>query len=310
MPYALSHVVWFAVVAMHLLGCATVFPQTDDLKMIHTTYRQEFISAALPDAKSISPDTQKPAGLRQGSFAQTLAAIADYRRQYPDATQELSHLAVLEGMIYLQSRQFGLARLAVNNVTEAGRKLSTSSSAPRDSLFAEVFQDLVDGWEVIARHETGTPNINDNARENGDKLAAAADAITGKLCAVKKAGRLRSVEGDQGASYVATTGAIFYFWADHTASYRCNVPPKDQAVCTAFVHPATYLDRGRNLIWTFLPLHVQQALQAGTLADTNAGVEGELRFVEYYRAIQQGIEKRAAKYPEFPASPSQDSCIE
>jgi hypothetical protein len=294
------------MISKGLMGCG-VFPKTTALSTLHDTYRREFIQAELPEAKSVSLEAKEPQGLQAGSFQETLAAIADYRRKYPDATKELSHLTVLEGMIYLQSRQFGLARLAAKDVEAAGKNLSASESAPRDSLFAAVFASLVDGWEVIARHETGTPNINDKPKEYGEILAQAADRMQQKLCEVKNAGRLRVVEGDQGASYIATTAAIFYFWVDHTAAFRCEVH-KEEAVCTGLYKPAVYLDRGRDLLWTFLPTPVQIALQEDTVARKNAKIEGVVRFGEHHRALKQGIEKRSETFPAFPASLYQDPC--
>ncbi len=292
--------------ALLLSGCL-LFAKTADLRTVHDTYRQEFISAKLPDSQALTKDTPTAETLQPGTFDQTLAAIADYRRKYPTATKELSHLTVLEGMIYLQSRQIGMAKLLTNDVSAAGTELSSASSAPRDSLFATTFRYLVDGWDVIARGDTG---------QNRQTFEAAANGIKTALCDIKRDGALDKVNGDQGASYIATTGAIFLIWADHAASFECNVRRKPD-ICKEYYWPATYLDDGRDLIKTFLPQHVQAFVDSGESADQKGQVGGALRFVDYYRVLQKKIEERAQKVPTdqgataeaFTPSKFKDACM-
>jgi len=290
-------------------GCTLIFPKTADLKAIHDTYRTEFTNAHLPTAEELR-GTQ-PKGLDAGDFKQTLAAIADYRRRYPEMTKELNHVKILEGMIYLQTKQLGMAKLLAKDVQLAGGQLSSSQSAPRDSLFAETFGDLLNGWKTINDLET-----QDGARTTSSTLVIAAENITKKLCKIKAANKLKIVQGDQGATYLATTAAIFYIWADHRAQYLCIVE-QDAKVCDQDYYPATHLDKGRNLIWEFMTPTGRRLAEERSRTTKGERVQGTPRFTEYYLLLEAKISDRAMKAQEanrqgdfFAATGRADPCIE
>ncbi len=280
-------VVLILVLLLSACGCTLIFPKTADLNAVHDTYRMEFTNVRLPAAKELQGD--QPKGLDAGDFKQTLAAIADYRRKYPDMTKELNHLKILEGMIYLQTKQLGMAKLLAKDVQLAGGQLSSSQSTPRDSLFAETFGDLLNGWRTINEFETlDTPTTNSST------LVTAAENIQNKLCRIKAANNLKIVQGDQGATYLATTAAIFYLWADHHAQFLCIVE-QDHNVCDQDYYPATYLDNGRDLVWAFMTPTGRQLTEEESTPTQGQRVQGTPRFTEYYLLLKAKISDRAKK---------------
>lgn len=282
-----SLIILILVLSLSPSGCTLIFPKTADLNAIHDTYRTEFTNARLPTAKELQ-GTQ-PTGLDAGDFKQTLAAIADYRRKYPGMTKELNHLKILEGMIYLQTKQLGMAKLLAKEVQLAGGQLSSSQSAPRDSLFAETFGDLLNGWKTINDLET-----QDAPRSTSSTLVMAAENITKNLCEIKAANNLKIVQGDQGATYLATTAAIFYLWADHRAQYLCLVE-QETTVCDRDYYPATHLDKGRDLVWEFMTPTGRQLAKERSRTTKGERVQGTPRFTEYYLLLEVKISDRAKK---------------
>jgi len=275
------------VLSISASGCTLIFPKTANLNAIHDTYRIEFTNARLPTAKELQGN--QPKGLDAGDFKQTLAAIADYRRKYPDMTKELNHLKILEGMIYLQTKQLGMAKLLAKDVQLAGGQLSSSHSTPRDSLLAETFGDLLNGWKTISEFETlDAPTLTFST------LVTAAENIQKKLCRIKAANNLKIVQGDQGATYLATTAAIFYLWADHRAQFLCIVEQNDD-VCNQDYYPATYLDKGRDLVWEFMPPTGRQLANERSRTTKGERVQGTPRFTEYLLLLEAKISDRAEK---------------
>ena len=297
------------VFSLSASGCTLIFPRTTDLKAIHDTYRTEFTNARLPAAKELQGN--QPKNLSAGDFKQTLAAIADYRRKYSGKTKELNHLKILEGMIYLQTRQLGMAKLLAIDVQLAGGQLSASQTAPRDSLFAETFDDLLNGWKLINDMET-----QDSSTMTTSTLVTAAENIAKKLCTVKTANRLKTVQGDQGANYLATTAAIFYLWADHRSQFLCLVE-QNLKVCNGEYYPATHLDRGRDLIWEFMTPTARQLVEERGRTTKGEKVQGIPRFTEYYLLLEAKISDRAKKAREanrreniFAATDRSGTCVE
>lgn len=288
----------FVILFLVLAGC-TVFPRTDDLKEVHAVYRKEFTAAKLP---TNTPGTRSEARiLNSDSFNETFAAIADYRRNNPDALKQLNHLTVLEGMIYLQTGQFGMAELASNDVKKAGENLTDSGSAPRDALFAKSYAAMLEGWkEIRSMKIAGSPTASSLDAEI-KTLATAAGRITNNLCSDKD--RLKVVEGDQGASYIATTGAIFYYWADFSVSDGCNneVFNKTDRQCSEYHKNAVYLANARDLIRPFLPQAVQQNIGKFELSQVMINPEnkeelgGGIRYLDYYLRIVKKIQSRVNK---------------
>lgn len=186
-------------------GCA-VTPKTAALRHIHQTYQEDFAAFNLP-APGTMPAPLSPTNAP--AFARTLQAIHDYRLRYPGDSQELAHLKVLEGMIYLQSGRVGLAQAVAGDVRAAGAKLgSATGRTVRDQLLARNFDALAKGWSEI--REWGDHNSATVAEWK--VLEQAADALRADLSALADR-QPADPEADQGALYLANTAAIFYVWA-------------------------------------------------------------------------------------------------
>jgi hypothetical protein len=237
------------IMSVALSGCLVIFPKTEDLRTVHKTYREEFHSAV--DLRAmISADETAGRDETRGSFEKTLAAIADYRRKYPDAEKQKAHLDVLQGMIYLQTGQFGLATLMTEKVAAAGTVLTGDGIIPRDALFAKLFKTLIAGWKYPLEHSVARGRVatlekrkSDCANETGREaceakidaqiaqakrnfierrwetalpvLTGAGNSIKDKLCHERASNTLRLAEGDQGASYLAASGGMFFEWRDN-----------------------------------------------------------------------------------------------
>jgi hypothetical protein len=184
-----------------LVGCRFLTPQTWQLEQIHQTYTAEWSKAELPAAAA-----QPSATVSGADYRNTLTAIRNYRAAHPDDPRVLAHLTVLEGMIYLQSGQPGMARLIAPDVKAAIPELESSAGvATRDYLFARCFPDLVNGWEAVVT-PVGDPAVYENA----------ANGIVSVLEEIRPEQRA-AAEVDSGGAYVATSAAVFHLWA-HAAS--------------------------------------------------------------------------------------------
>ena len=300
-----THALALSLAGIGLSGCFVLFEKTADLKAVHTTYRDEFVDSRLvSDASEVGEKSV----LTYQTFDKTLAAIADYRRRHPDATKEQNHLTVLEGMIYLQSGQYGLAELAKEDVQEAGGQLAGNATAPRDALFAATYGELITGWKAIAEQKSV---LTKNAMEEANRLREAAKRIQAQLCDESSSNRLRLVQGDQGATYLAATGSVFLLWSDYYAKNFCASPrgdlnSEDEDLCLQNARAADLIS-ARNLTWTFLPTHLQAVARRQALTQLNdesrpeeekkpaidsAIRSGSLRYLDVLEDIEQRGEGR------------------
>jgi hypothetical protein len=210
-----------------LTACSSVLPRTVDLQTVHETYRRELADLAFPEPHS-NPDQIGVAEAAKATrpFRQTLSAIEDYRRRYPEAKTELAHLQVLEGMTYVQSEQFGLAKAVETEVREPRALLDAAASmTPRDALFAESYSALLRGWQI-----TCEPSAEIAGQvEQSNILSAQADHIVAALCQAEANGRLAQARGDQGAMYLAMAAAVFDVAADWRPANQCI--PQYEAIC-------------------------------------------------------------------------------
>jgi hypothetical protein len=128
----------------------------------------------------------------------TLTAISSFRSEYPNRTNAIKHVSVLEAMVYLQSGQYGLARLAAKNAREMPGDLSTHKDGLiRDQLFLLALTDegglgLIDAWELI--ESTTAPSFEKTPRFKrlGDNLSSLAE---------------------ESKAYVAAVAVLCYQWA-------------------------------------------------------------------------------------------------
>ena len=250
------------VLLIPLSGCALLFPRTNALKSVHQTYREEFARWVVP-----APDQPPPSAAGQPPFVATLQAIRDFRVRYGGDSAEEAHLTVLEGMIYLQTGRIGMARLIAPDVRKQIPRLQSGSGLDvRDELFAESFDDLIQGWgEINDRFD------NDDATfTEWQKLSSAARSIDDRLAQKLQAGRLAAADADEGAVYLATTAGIFYDWAYATE--------KIEDPAAANTNKLAWFSQSRDLIGKFLSETEKKAA-----ADPSAPpAPGRIRYVEWY----------------------------
>ena len=249
-------------------GCARLTPRTTALREIHQTYRTEFdqyLQLTVP-APALNGDVSG-VGVAPGQapFAATLREIRGYRIRYGETAREASHLTVLEGMIYLQSGQLGLARLLLPDLRRAAENLGQGSGAAvRDQLLARNFEPLLEGWSTL-REPDGT-------RDSARRLAAAAAAIGTQLATLARSSpsRASDPEVDEGAIYLATTGAIFYAWVGKILSFQA----RQDRPC--------WCEKGRALIEPHLS-ESERRLSGGI--DFQSIPAGRIRYLAWYRSL-------------------------
>lgn len=260
-------------------SCAKLTPRTTALREIHQTYRAEFdqylqltVPAPAPDGNVINPP-RTAGGVAGGvageaagpaPFAATLREIRGYRLRYGETSREASHLTVLEGMIYLQTGQLGLARLLLPDLRRAADQLGQGSGAAvRDQLLAQNFDALLAGWSALREPET---------RDSARRLATAAAAIGAQLAILARSGSGRTTEPevDEGAIYLATSGAIFYAWVGKILSLQA---PQDRPC---------WCEKGRALIERHLS-ESERRLSSGI--DFQSIPAGRIRYLAWYRSL-------------------------
>lgn len=259
----------FALLAGLLVtsGCFVSFltPKTAALQLVHDTYRADFMAFNVP-----APAMQAGLASPPAVFSKSLQSIRDYRLKYPSDSQELAHLKVLEGMIYLQSGRFGLAEAVKDDVQTAGARLSSGTGRTvRDRLFAENFPRLIDGWK-----ETTKPN-----NQKWQTFSNVADSLFRSLTN-EPPSKLADPEADQGAIYLANTAAIFDVWAYSLYAVEHGGDPGYNDAATRKM----WFTRGRDLIGRFLT-PAEKSPQAAN--DVSQTMEGRLRYVQWYHWLGQ-----------------------
>jgi hypothetical protein len=255
-----------------LTGCALLSPRTAALQAVHQAYREEFGRAVALPAPSEGPrpvSDQKSGG--DPAFPATLRAIREFKVTYGEDSREAAHLTVLEGMIYLQSGRFGMAKLVADDVAAAQSSLrSGTGQYTRDELLAKTFGYLVLGWQEI--HDF--TDASDSTIAEHAKLAQAADGIKTALDGLGSS-KLAQPEVDEGAIYLATTAAIFYVWS-FALKNQAGLPDARKDI---------WFTKGHELIGRYLSDSERKAavgtLQPGEAQASNAPI-GRLRYVEWY----------------------------
>jgi hypothetical protein len=264
-------------------GCSVLTPKTEALKRVHETYREEFAAAFVPPPPTDGNwRVSAPlGGARDGEplFERTLQAMRSYRQRYGEDSVEAAHLKVLEGMVYLQAGQFGMASLLAPAVQANVDKLASGTGrAARDQLLAKAYPYLVQGWQEIQFDRSQRRLLNagaDPARLQPPapgRFVVAADNLTQLLTSLPP-DKLARPEVDEGAVYLATTAAVFRLWSEFIVN--ANGEPR----------PAV-AQEAANLIGRFLsPSEVAAAAQVSL---DGAGVPlGRLRYVEWYGYLKQ-----------------------
>jgi hypothetical protein len=205
----------------------------------------------------------------------TLRAIRDFKVTYGEDTREAAHLTVLEGMIYLQSGRFGMAKLITEDVKAAQAKLhSGTGHYTRDELLAKSFEYLLQGWQEIYDF---TDNSDDTIAEY-QKLEQAAEGIKAALESLD-ASKIAQAEVDEGAIYLATTGAIFYVWVYKLKS-DAFLPDARKEI---------WFTKGHELIGRYLSETEKKAAAGTTLTDNVSS--GRLRYLAWYGYLLQAAQE-------------------
>ena len=231
--------------ALLLTGCLT--PKTYQLERIHASYATEWATAEVPEPGKMA----RPEGSAHRAFQETLSLIANYKLEYGDESRIAAHLTVLEGMIYLQTGEIGMARLLQPKVAAAAGQLESGTGrATRDQIFATSFKELTEGWDHVLR-ETG----------NAAALERLGEDLIEKLDGMQERAQ---TDADGGGAYVATSAAIFLLWAHSidSESYPLKTVAKKGA----------------------------EALEPWLDPTTLAANEGTNRFVDWYRWLRRAAE--------------------
>lgn len=195
----------YTVLLLMLTVLVTVSCVSGALRSVHDTYLSEFQASLTRQNDGLAADKAlDPSSNNQ--FPVTLTAISSFRSEYPSSTNAIKHVSVLEAMVYLQSGQYGLARLAAKNAQAMPGDLSTyKDGLIRDQLFLSALTDpngqgLIDAWELIA--STGNPGLEKAPlfEKIGDNLATLAK-------------NSKAPANDEGKTYIAAVAAICYQWA-------------------------------------------------------------------------------------------------
>lgn len=255
----LQYFMFFFLIFSLFVGCAYITPKTETLKHVHDTYRQEFIklivSPPSPGIRNIAADA---------SFSGTLAEIRAFKSKYGEDTQEANHLDVLEAMIYLQTNQFGMARLMEQKVKDASSKLQSKTGIyTRDQVFALSFDYLLSGWEEIQKPKPDAQTLRSSAEGINKVLVPDPDKFDPK----------KYSEADDGAIYLATTAAIFYTWV-----YDIELTNK-----------ADLYNAGSNLMGKFLSESEKKV--AEKIDSTGLERNPRLRYIQWYNYLKTEAEK-------------------
>jgi hypothetical protein len=255
-----------------LSGCAVLSPRTTALSTVHQAYREEFgRMVALPPPSEGTPQASDRKTTEDPAFPATLRAIREFKVTYGEDSREAAHLTVLEGMIYLQSGRFGMAKLVAEDVQAAQASLrSGTGQYTRDELLAKTFGYLLQGWQEIRDFR----DDSDSTIAEHQKFEQAADGIKAALDGLDSA-RMADTDVDEGAIYLATTAAIFYVWVFELKN-QAGLPDARKDL---------WFTRGSDLTGRYLS-DTEKKAAAGTLQErgaqtTNASV-GRLRYVEWY----------------------------
>ena len=283
-PFRLFFFAAFLLIAALHSGCVTsaLTPQATELARVHDLYADEFAELAEPTAASTGTAPQPAPG---DAFARSLSAIHDFRLRHPTAAQELAHLKVLEGMIYLQSGRFGLAEAVLPEITAARAQLRSSTGRPtRDALFADNFPHLLAGWKATRGDDNRTWQTFENA---GNAIAASLREVQ-NLPPEQRA----NIEVDEGALYLASTAAVFYTWAAREIAMshdRAQAPEKTRQ----------WYQTARELIGGFLTPAERSATFDEDLSDDPklAPPRGRLRYVDWYHWLNGQIGPAASTPP-------------
>ncbi|MEM9399589.1 MAG: hypothetical protein AAF984_05225 [Verrucomicrobiota bacterium] len=263
---SLVRAIFTLIILGALVSCAVVTPKTNDLYQVHSIYQREFASLMVPaPGSNLKPDPST-------SFNETLVAIRNYKAKYA-GLPEAMHLTVLEAMIYLQSRQFGMASLLQQEVSLAVEHLPSGTGRPvRDRLLARAFPYLLKGWQVIDRGGT------DPLRELAFAVEGIRQVLRQEVGWTENGFNTENTNyffgADDGGIYVATSAAIFNV---HIISLQA-LSPSEPAAKKLFAE-------GAALIGPFLSQSERAA--SSSLQGSSQVRNSRLRYISWYSYLNK-----------------------
>lgn len=252
-------------------GCSVLAPKKNALENVHNTYRNEFTQFMVPAEPGKQANIEVV--VNETAFAKTLQEIREFRLKYGEG-MESSHLHILEGMIYLQSGRFGMAKLVKTDIKMAASQLRSKNEGyyTRDYLLGMSYPYLIDGWQEIYDY-----NDNDDSTiPEYEKLETAAEGIEQQLGNLDQA-KFSKPEVDQGAIYLATTAAIFYTWV-----YALQ---REEGISDS----TNWFARGRDLIGKFLTENERKI--AVDPEKSSVSVSGRLRYLDWYGYLDKRMQQ-------------------
>lgn len=152
-------------------------------------------------------------------FVETLSEIRAFRTQFAaqqgELKQAFAHLVVLEGMVYLQSFEFGNAAAISDDVEKAGGVLTSKTGLqPRDQLLAKAYPHLLVGWRQIHR------DLYLDKMAKRDDLKDSAAGVRNVLKTVPADNSDPHV--DSAGGYLALSAGMFWTWLHELNLRDCN----------------------------------------------------------------------------------------
>jgi hypothetical protein len=254
-------------------ACVVTSPSPEDrarLDDVQRTYDSEFRAAISSQGLNVRAD----------SFPRTLEMIQ--HDQNPN-NQIASYYALLEGLIYLQTGQLGLAQAAAPEITASARQLDADGIAPRNVVLAENYADLVD-----ARIETDELRSleRNSAEQHAQRVAIVSDIEARTARVTKRLCRLGAA--NDGAAFVAAYQATSLLEADNAMSRACVPDVTDAEACGRFLGNRPQLNEARNMLAVF----------TGDVTDIS-------QIAQTRRKIEQDLSRRAGG---VPVPPPTDPC--
>ncbi|GAB4016929.1 hypothetical protein GCM10028808_46980 [Spirosoma migulaei] len=258
-----------------LNGCRVINPKTTALKQVHETYRDEFQSAIQLSIGQPQNQASLPKAIQgQFIFTKTLKSIRDFQAKYPSKTDLNAHLNVLQGMIYLQSGEIGMAKSVMNSVTDPSNIDALKSKKDgfiRDQLFAKSFKDLLAGWKEIETQLNAESSGDNASGADRDKLKTAADNIVNRLNS-KEFNNVTSSDIDEGAIYLAITASIFYLW-----EISLNINESKDDKCSKYKNSIELIEK-----------HLSTQEKEASKGDITSTV-GRSRYINWHKFIKSQI---------------------
>ncbi|MDW3222803.1 MAG: hypothetical protein R8G34_07945 [Paracoccaceae bacterium] len=204
------------------------------ISALQATYDRDFREAIAADGLDVGKER----------FSRTLAALPSETTGQSDALT--GFYTLLEGMIYLQTGQLGLAQAIAPEVAAAADNLNTDGIERRNVILANNYAALVAGRSATASLAQLTSN---STEQQAQRLAIVRDIETRTEAVSRRLCRAGSV--DEGAAVVAAYQASFLVEADRALAQACIPIQTDAAACAGFLGNRVQLQDARNLMAAF-----------------------------------------------------------